>query len=156
MGLGAKLVGETLPLAGTDYVEMSAVMAKYNPFAERAGMRKVAVQVPARQVLESVGLDRSLFGSVGHVEQLLKAMGKKKLGIVRAGFIRHKHGRFLKEFFSDVPFGHATDYEACVKKASVGQLARLIKACGFLLQEKVYLFWFQNHDLGVGYNVSAC
>ena len=30
VGLGAKLVRETLPLAGTDYVEMSAVMAKYN------------------------------------------------------------------------------------------------------------------------------
>lgn len=37
----AKLVGENLPLAGTDYVEMSAVMAKYNPFAEKAGMKRV-------------------------------------------------------------------------------------------------------------------
>ncbi|MCJ7423538.1 hypothetical protein MUP01_04630 [Candidatus Bathyarchaeota archaeon] len=68
-------------------------------------------------------------------------MSKKNLDLVCAGFIRHKHGRFLKEFFSDVPFGRAADYEKCVKKASVEQLARLIKACGFLLQEKAYLFW---------------
>ncbi len=39
IGLGAKLIRETLPLAGTSYVEMIAVMAKYNPFAEKAGMR---------------------------------------------------------------------------------------------------------------------
>jgi ABC-type ATPase with predicted acetyltransferase domain len=42
MGLGIKLIKETLPLAGTDYVEMSAVMARYNPFAEKAGMKKVS------------------------------------------------------------------------------------------------------------------
>jgi ABC-type ATPase with predicted acetyltransferase domain len=42
--LGAKLIRETLPLAGTLYVEMVAVMAKYNPFAEKAGMRKVVEQ----------------------------------------------------------------------------------------------------------------
>ncbi|MCJ7770355.1 hypothetical protein MUP37_02135 [Candidatus Bathyarchaeota archaeon] len=152
MGLGAKLVRETLPLAGTDHVEMSAVMAKHNPFAERAGMRRIAVQVPTKQalalaeILESVGLDRRLFGSVGHVEQQLRAMSKENLDLVRAGFIRHKHDRFLKEFSSDVPFGRAADYEKCIKKTSVEQLARLIKICGFLLQEKAYLFWSQNHD----------
>ena len=46
IGLGVKLIRETLPLVGTPYVEMIAVMAKYNPFAEKAGMRKVAVQEP--------------------------------------------------------------------------------------------------------------
>jgi hypothetical protein len=40
IGLPAKLVSQTLPLVGMPYVEMIAVMAKYNPFAEKAGMRK--------------------------------------------------------------------------------------------------------------------
>ena len=40
IGLGSKLVRETLAFAGTPYVEMVAVMAKYNPFAEKAGMQK--------------------------------------------------------------------------------------------------------------------
>ena len=44
VGLGAKLIRETLPLVGTPYVEMIAVMAKYNPFAEKAGMQKIAEQ----------------------------------------------------------------------------------------------------------------
>ncbi|RLI41568.1 hypothetical protein DRO59_06585 [Candidatus Bathyarchaeota archaeon] len=39
-GLGAKLVRETLTKAGTPYVETLAVMAKYNPFFEKAGMKK--------------------------------------------------------------------------------------------------------------------
>ncbi|MCJ7768059.1 GNAT family N-acetyltransferase [Candidatus Bathyarchaeota archaeon] len=147
LGLGAGLIRETLDLCGTDFVELVAVMAKYNPFAERAGMRKVALEVKTRQVLalaevlESVGLDRRLFGSVGHVKLRLKAMSKKDLDLVRAGFIRHKNGPFLKVFFSAVPFGHAAEYGKCVEKASVEKLARLIKACGFLLQEKVYLFY---------------
>lgn len=45
-GLGSELIRETLPLAGADYVEMSAVMAKCNPFAERA--RLVLMEYRAR------------------------------------------------------------------------------------------------------------
>jgi ABC-type ATPase with predicted acetyltransferase domain len=44
IGLGVRLVRETLPLAGTEFVEMSAVMAKYNPFAEKAGMKRIVEQ----------------------------------------------------------------------------------------------------------------
>lgn len=44
VSLGAKIIRETLPLAGTSCVEMIAVMAKYNPFAEKAGMKKIAEQ----------------------------------------------------------------------------------------------------------------
>ena len=50
VGLGAKLIRETLPLVGTAYVELIAVMAKYSPFAEKAGMQKIAEQ----QSVESV------------------------------------------------------------------------------------------------------
>jgi len=37
-----KPVRETLAKAGTIYVEMVVVMAKYNPFGEKAGMQKIA------------------------------------------------------------------------------------------------------------------
>ena len=47
IGLGVKLIRETLPRVGTPCVEMIAVMAKYNPFAEKAGMRKVIEQQPS-------------------------------------------------------------------------------------------------------------
>ena len=41
VGLGAKLIRESLPLVGTDFVELIAVMAKYSPFAEKAGMKRM-------------------------------------------------------------------------------------------------------------------
>ncbi|MEM3708819.1 MAG: GNAT family N-acetyltransferase [Nitrososphaerales archaeon] len=41
IGLGTKLVKETLPLVNKKYVEAIAVMAKYCPFFERAGMIEV-------------------------------------------------------------------------------------------------------------------
>jgi len=69
VGLGAKLVRETLPLGGTDYVEMSAVMTKYNPFAEKAGMRRILEQRPPKEaenivrVLEELGFNEQLLGS---------------------------------------------------------------------------------------------
>jgi hypothetical protein len=47
--LGSKLVRDTLQLAGTEFVEMSAVMGKYNPFAEKAGMKKVVEQGASEQ-----------------------------------------------------------------------------------------------------------
>ncbi|HIE19350.1 TPA: GNAT family N-acetyltransferase, partial [Candidatus Bathyarchaeota archaeon] len=40
IGLGIRLVKETLPLARRRYVETIAVMARYNPFFEKAGMKK--------------------------------------------------------------------------------------------------------------------
>ena len=146
LGLGAGLVRETLSLAGTEYVELVAVMAKYNPFAERAGMKRIAMQVQSKQVLalagilESVGLDRRLFGCVGHVEERLKAMSREKVDLVRAAFVKCKNGSFQKVFWT-TPYGRAAEYGKCVEKAGVDRLALLIKACGFLLQEKVYLFW---------------
>jgi GNAT superfamily N-acetyltransferase len=37
IGLGAKLIRETLPIVGTPYVEMIAVMAKYSLFCRKSG-----------------------------------------------------------------------------------------------------------------------
>ncbi len=42
IGLGAMLVRNSLPLVSKKYVETTAVMAKYNPFFEKAGMQRVA------------------------------------------------------------------------------------------------------------------
>ncbi len=49
IGLGSKLVRKTLCLVGTPYVEMPAVMAKYNTFTEKAGMVRVAELPPTKE-----------------------------------------------------------------------------------------------------------
>jgi predicted GNAT family N-acyltransferase len=51
IGLGTKIIRDTLSLAGTPHVEMVAVMAKYNPFAEKAGLQKVTEQKPVNSIL---------------------------------------------------------------------------------------------------------
>ncbi len=69
MGLGAKLIRKTLPLAGTRYVELIAVMAKYSPFAEKAGMQRIAEQ----QSIKSVSQLSKVLSKMGFNLQLLAA-----------------------------------------------------------------------------------
>ena len=54
IGLGVKLVRDALPLVGRSYVETIGVMAKYNPFSEKAGMRKPAVRRPGKSIRKAV------------------------------------------------------------------------------------------------------
>jgi len=147
IGLGVKLVKETLAKAGTPYVEMPAVMAKYNPFGEKAGMQKIAEQPPPKQalkvaeVLQRLGFNIQLLGSEKYVLNKLQTLSKTEIAIIREAFIKHCHTRFMKYFFPHLLFGHKKVYAEEIKKASLERLAHLIKVCGFLMQTKVYLFW---------------
>jgi GNAT superfamily N-acetyltransferase len=147
IGLGSKLIRETLSLAGTPCVELIAVMAKYNPFAEKAGMQKIVEQPPTKQalaitsVLEKVGFNTQLLGSTKTVLNKLQSLNTADLDRVRDAFIHNKQPRFVKYFFSGMPYGKTRLYPEKVMEASLEQLAHLIKVCGLLLQTKVYLFW---------------
>jgi energy-coupling factor transporter ATP-binding protein EcfA2 len=153
IGLGAKLVKETLPLAGTPYVEMPAVMAKYNPFAEKAGMQKIVEQPPSKEAhnivetLLQLGFDTRLLGSETYVLNKLQRLSHTNITKIRGTFIQNSHARFMKYFFPHQLFGKRQSYQEEIEKASLKRLAHLIKVCGFLLQTKVYLFW---HDQGDG------
>jgi ABC-type lipoprotein export system ATPase subunit/GNAT superfamily N-acetyltransferase len=147
IGLGAKLVKETLPLAGTPYVEMPAVMAKYNPFAEKAGMQKIAEQPPPKEALkiaetlQHLGFNIQLLGSEKYVLNKLQTLNHKDIAKIKEAFIRYCHARYMKYFFCHVPFGKKQTYVEEIRRASLERLAHLIKVCGFLMQTKAYLFW---------------
>ena len=147
IGLGEKLVRETLPSAGTPYVEMPAVMAKYNPFAEKGGMRKIAEQPPPREALaiaetlRQLGFNIHLLGSEKYVLNKLQSLSEIEVQTIKEAFIKHCHARFMKYFFCHMPFGKKRAYAEEVMKASLERLAHLIRVCGFLMQAKVYLFW---------------
>jgi len=147
VGLGVKLVKETLPLAGTPYVEMLAVMAKYNPFAEKAGMQKITEQPPPKEALriaetlQYLGFNIQLLGSQKYVLNKLQTLRGEDLAKVREAFIKHSHTRFMKYFFSHIPYGKKELYVKEIMKANLDKLAQLIKVCGMLMQTKVYLFW---------------
>ena len=147
IGLGSELVRETLQLVGTPYVEMSAVMAKYNPFAEKAGMQKIAEQPPPKEAvkiaetLSQLGFNIHLLGSENYVSTKLQTLNAESIAKIREAFIKHPHTRFMKYFFCNTPFGNKQAYAEEVMKATLERLAHLIKVCGFLMQTKVYLFW---------------
>jgi ABC-type ATPase with predicted acetyltransferase domain len=147
IGLGAKLVKETLPLAGTPYVEMPAVMAKYNPFAEKAGMQKIAEQPPPKEalkiaeILQKHGFNIQLVSSEKYVLNKLQTLNNSQMATIKETFIKHNHARFMKHFFPHQPFGNKKTYTKELLEANAEKLAHLIKVCSFLLQTKVYLFW---------------
>jgi ABC-type ATPase with predicted acetyltransferase domain len=149
IGLGAKLIRETLPLADTPHVELIAVMAKYSPFAEKAGMQKIAKQQsvenisPISNVLSELGFNLQLLSSERYVKTKLGSLSQAQLSKLKESFIKNKHPRFKREFASGrhMPYGKTTDYIADINNADDEKIKRLIKLTGMLLQTKVYLFW---------------
>lgn len=155
ISLGAKLIRETLPRAGTPYVEMVAVMAKYNPFAEKAGMTKVVFQTPGKEALkitdqlEQLGFNSKLFGSQSYVLGRLEKLSAKQVATVREAFIKHNHPRLSKEVVpsrNKMPFGTRETYVKGIEEAGMPKLAKLIRVVGMLLQVKAYLFWQRSQD----------
>ena len=149
IGLGAKLIRETLPLVGTLYVELIAVMAKYSPFAEKAGMQKIAEQQSVEsvstvsKVLLELGFDLQLLGSERYIQGKLESLNSEQISKLKEAFVRSKHPRFKKEFAVSrhQPFGKTSDYVKSIKNADVPKIMKLVKLVGMLMQTKVYLFW---------------
>lgn len=152
IGLGSKLIRDTLPLVGTLYVEMTAVMARYNPFAEKAGMKKIAEQksmkstLEASKVLLELGFDLQLIGSTFYTQKKLDNLNSEQIAKLKETFIKIKHPRFRKEFAlkRHQPFGKTSDYVQSIKAADLVQTAKFLRILGMLLQTKFYLFW-QKH-----------
>jgi hypothetical protein len=116
-GLGNKLVQETLPLAGTDYVEMSVVMPKYNPFAEKAGMKKIIEQAPPKEalailrVLQSFEFNDQDLASERRAQGKLQTLDGKSIKRIKEAFVEHNHPRFMKAFSYHLPFGAKKAYQ---------------------------------------------
>jgi len=147
IGLGEKLVRDTLAIAGTEHVEMSAVMAKYNPFAEKAGMKKIVEQQPPKEalnvtrILQQFGFNLQLLGSERYVLSKLQALDDGDILKIREVFIKQRHTRFMKSFSYHLPFGTKDAYVKEIAAADLNKLAKLVRICGFLMQTKVYLLW---------------
>jgi ABC-type lipoprotein export system ATPase subunit/GNAT superfamily N-acetyltransferase len=147
IGLGAKIVAETLPLAGKPYVETIAVMAKYNPFFERAGMTKIAETKPDPQMLK-VAENLGTFGfnpvfltsERTNLNKLRDMKGEEVRGVKAA--LKGVSGIYRKRIASSSrAFLKKEEYQALVDSADVKKLAKMLRILGFLTQTKVYLFW---------------
>jgi len=149
IGLGHKLIRETLEHAGTPYVETVAVMAKYNPFFEKAGMRKIAESQQVKsalhmaEVLKTLGFNITFLRSSKYVLKKLASLNSQDLSMLKNAFAENKHPRFMKEFSFHDPYGKSKIYKEAVENADLEKLTKLIGICAMLLQTKAYLFWSQ-------------
>jgi len=150
IGLGVKLVKETLPLAGKPYVETVAVMARYNPFFEHAGLTKIAESKPDPRILEAVeklrvlGFNPIFLSSEKANLEKLRRMSVEEVEQVKNIFkeVSKSSGVYRKRIMS-VHEAYLTHEQFCarVDKASLEKLAKMLRILGFLTQTKVYLFW---------------
>lgn len=125
IGLGAYLVKETLSKVNAKVIEALAVMAKYNPFFERAGMIRVDYSIDkssnekeVRSFLESLGFDFNFVNSKIYCTKFfmkLATENKKRLLEYLTDFARQP---FIK-----------------AKKVSPELLSRMFRS------EIIYLYW---------------
>jgi ABC-type lipoprotein export system ATPase subunit/GNAT superfamily N-acetyltransferase len=145
IGLGHRLVRETLPLCRRRHVELVAVMAQYNPFAERAGMKLISLNKPhpsiprAVEELKELNFDPVRLASVSHNLECLKALSD-------TGPIREVLGRIASQYYKRVsrhqrPYVRKAEYLEWLGKQPRESLARAIGTLGVLNQVKAYLYW---------------
>jgi ABC-type transport system involved in cytochrome c biogenesis ATPase subunit/GNAT superfamily N-acetyltransferase len=153
IGLGIKIVKETLPQAGTPCVEAVAVMAKYNPFFEKAGMTRVAESKPnphvngALERLEKLGFDNELLSATGLTKQNIQKVDKEKIVEILAELskrdvIVRRRLACLKNVYPK-----QEEFMQKISQFNAGELAGTLRKLRFFAQSKAYLFWNSKKSL---------
>lgn len=126
-------------------MELVAVMARYNPFAEHAGMTKICESSPDKSIvevvakLEKLGFTSYLLAVLEYNKRLMKGQVQKVKEILSSlsypynRRIAGSHGHFTME-----------DYRKWLKKAKTNDIAQALRRLAQLNQSKVYLFWDKN------------
>ena len=116
--------------------------ARYNPFAERAGMKRICESKPDKSILEAVaeleklGFTSYLLAVPEYNKRMLKGRVQQVKEILRCFSypytrrIAGQHGHFTME-----------DYRKWLKKAKRNELAQALRRLAQLNQSKAYLFW---------------
>ncbi len=146
-GLGHRLVGETLPLCGRRHVELIAVMAQYNPFAERAGMRLILRREPDRSIVEAVervraaGLNPTMMSSEAYNRRRLEELDEGQVGEIREALLGVDRAYYKRVMSSDRPYIGKPEFTEFVRTQPVERLARCLKILSVLSETKAYLYW---------------
>ena len=145
IGLGTRLVKETLPLVGRPYVETIAVMARYNPFFEKAGMKKIAERKPDKSVLQAVetleklGFKRYLLTSVEYNLEMLRRLTSEEIREIKKALIKTGHYKRLMASYKAYP--KREEFKNWIKNQNLNVIANVLSRLAVLAETKVYLFW---------------
>jgi ABC-type ATPase with predicted acetyltransferase domain len=147
IGLGTKLVQDTLNKAKTPYVETLAVMAKYNPFFEKAGMQKIMESKPNKNVLHAIeqlqklGFNPIMLGSISYNLSKIKPIQKTKITKILEELSK-KQGSTRKQLMpTNTVYPTHQQFTKKIETLNETGLATALKKLAFLAQTKVYLFW---------------
>jgi len=136
-----------LPLIDRCYVETIAVMAKYNPFFEKAGMTKIAERKPHKSILKAVeqlqrlGFNPVFLASKQMNQQVLEGMAQKQIAQVKQALVSVSNVYYKRLASAGPAFLTRTDFEKTLESATLQKLAQMLSALSVLNQTKVYLFW---------------
>ena len=136
---------ETLLLVGRPYVEAIAVMAKYNLFFEKAGMKKIMARRPGKSIVTAVGRLQNLgfrpyvMASSRTNLKHLKALSAEDLEKTKDIVCNVGYGKRLRS--SSKPYVKRGDFEEWVRKESLRTVAKVICRLAVLAESKVYLLW---------------
>ena len=146
IGLGSKLISETLVLQDRQHVELVAVMALYSPFAERAGMRLIRKTEPNTYVLRAVdalrrvGFDPSRMASKQYNLDKLQDYNDLQpildaICLIKGSIPYRRLSRKTKSFATKAEFRDWLVHQ------DLDSLARVIQSLSVLAQSKAYLYW---------------
>ena len=154
IGLGSHLIRESLGMQGSGHVELIAVMARYNPFAERAGMRLIRVTEPHGSVLRAIeglrglGFNPVLLGSARGNEGILASMSRGRLESLRKLLLGVNAIYFKRLSRSGRPYVKRGEFSVWLGEQSDLSLARVLVTLSVLGQCKAYLYWGRAAGLG--------
>ncbi len=138
LGLAARLVRETLPQAGTPYVEALAAMARVHPFFAQAGMTEYDAPPPPqserlREALAAAGLGRADARSAAALVAAVNALAEEE-----RGWLLGEIGRWTRSYLGakTAKVWHPTLEQSC------GYVAR------FLYSEPSYYLWANGEMVG--------
>ena len=148
IGLGSALLRKALLASDRPYVELVAVMAKYNPFAEKAGMIKVcekeadpAIETVVR-ILKGLGIDPRLMGSERYCLKVLSSMSETDVEAVKEALRPLRLPGVMRALQSvKGPYPSASEWERGLSKAKRPEIAKLLRALAEARSKKIYLIW---------------
>nr|BDD43620.1 hypothetical protein 4 [Moraxellaceae bacterium] len=146
IGLGSRLISETLQMQPCKHVELVAVMALYNPFAERAGMRLIKKTEPDSYVLKAInglrklGFDPSKLGSRRYNRTMLESFNDiepvwEDICKIKGGIQYRRISRARRSF------AKKSEFIDWVHRQDLDSLAWSIQILSVLAQSKAYLYW---------------
>jgi len=142
-GLGARLIRDTFHIVGRRHVELIAVMAEYNPFAEKAGMTLIQITRPhpsiadAVQRLRDIGFDTTRLGSRAHNLKTIQNTGAAP--VIEA--LLHVNNVYYKRVTSSSnPYVTRDEAAHWLNAQTPERLARCLQNLAVLNQSKAYLY----------------